>query len=213
MTEQGIVRVVILEALTFVQQGICAVLAETPRIDVVGAFADVNAGLEGLPQMQPDVVVMAASLAKEDQFSMVKQMLSMQPQLQLLILASEWQKSIAARALAHGACSYLGYDASAEMLVEAIIDTAQGTSYLGQPVTAQQAELSFVSLTRRQREVLQLIVQGYSNREIAEQLGFSIKTAEHHRTQLMKRLGVHKTADLVYYALRHGLITDVTSSY
>jgi DNA-binding NarL/FixJ family response regulator len=119
--------------------------------------------------------------------------------------------------MASGADGYVGKDANAADLVHAIREVAAGRRYLSPPFTEQQLEDYsqragtagadlYASLTPRERQVLQLAAQGLRNREIAEHLGISPRTAESHRAKVMSKLGLRREADLVRFALRHGIL-------
>jgi len=211
LTEQEQIRVVVIEPWAFVRIGLCSLLEETPTTELVAAVEDGHGGLAYMQQAQPSVAVMAVQVAERNQFALMKQMLRISPQPHILILASEQQKSLVARAVAHGASSYLYYEASTEALVEAITKTARGTPYYGASSNASQRDLSFVTLPARQLEVLSLLSQGMPTKEIAERLALSVKTVDSHRSRMMKKVGVHTTDALIAYALQHGLITEARS--
>jgi DNA-binding NarL/FixJ family response regulator len=137
------------------------------------------------------------------------QILRNNPSTGILILSMYSEDNYVRNAFAAGARGYLLKNALEVDLPYAIKEVAAGRTVLapGLNMPAQDPDSDFDKLTQREREVLQYIVQGKSNREIAAVLHLSVNTVSVHRANLMQALGIHRTADLVVYALRHGLVT------
>ena len=210
------ITVVLADDHPVVRQALHALLAAEPELSVVGE-TDVLQALELVARLLPAVLVvdlMALGLAG---LELVRRVKKLKPPTGVVALSASADEGHVVEALASGADGYLGKGASAADLVSAIREAAAGRRFLSPPVTNQQlAEYGqraaaavadhYASLTARERQVLQLAAEGLRNREIAERLGISPRTAESHRAKVMSKLGLRREADLVRYALRHGIL-------
>ena len=192
-----------------VRKGFRRLLDDEPEIEVVGEAASGSAAIELALQLTPQVVVMDLAMPELDGIQATVQILRNQPKVGILILSMYSEDNYVRNAFAAGARGYLLKNALEVDLPYAIKEVAAGRTVLAPGLTmpAQDSNSEFDKLTQREREVLQYIVQGKSNREIAAVLHLSVNTVSVHRANLMQALGIHRTADLVVYALRHGLVT------
>jgi DNA-binding NarL/FixJ family response regulator len=194
-----------------------ALLDSTERIKVI---AEANDGIEVMEQLkkhQPDVVLMDIGMPRMNGLDTTKLITQNYSDTRVLILSMHANEEYALRALRAGASGYLLKESRKQELLHAIETVAAGGTYLSpkvsrhvidnyvQSVGANQSPLE--KLTPRQREILKLIAEGRSSREIASMLELSIKTVETHRTQLMERLDIHDVAGLVRFAIKSGLAT------
>jgi DNA-binding NarL/FixJ family response regulator len=192
-----------------VRKGFRRLLDDDPEIEVVGEAATGASAIESALQLKPQVIVMDLSMPEVDGIQATAQILRHLPQTNVLILSMYSEDNYVRNAFAAGARGYLLKNALEVDLPYAIKEVAAGRTVLapGLNMPAQEPESDFDKLTQREREVLQHIVQGRSNREIAGVLGLSVNTISVHRANMMQALGIHRTADLVVYALRRGLVT------
>lgn len=210
-------RILLADDHALVRQGFRALLATLPDFEVVGEAANGREALRLIRALAPDVVLMDISMPELNGLDATAHALRDRPQLKVIIVSMHATEAYVIEALRAGAAGYLLKDADAGELERAIRAVAHGERYLTPSVSrhvierflraesgGQSAEEH--ALSPRQREVLQLIAEGRSTREIAERLSLSIKTVETHRAQLMQRLEIFDVAGLTRYALRIGVI-------
>jgi DNA-binding NarL/FixJ family response regulator len=193
-------RIVLADDHALVRQGFRSLLSEIADFEVVGEAANGREALKLIRALAPEVALMDISMPELNGLDATAHALREQPQLKVIILSMHATEAYVLEALRAGAAGYLLKDADAGELERAIRAVARGERYLTPSVP--EAEV----LSRRQREVLQLIAEGRSTREIAGRLHLSVKTIETHRAQLMQRLEIFDVAGLTRYALRIGLI-------
>jgi RNA polymerase sigma factor (sigma-70 family) len=218
MEETMAIKVMLVEDHTLVRAGIRSLLDATAGIDVIKEARDGREALKAMRKDVPDVVVMDITMPGLNGLETTARMKKIYPATKILILSMYSTDEYVIQALRQGADGYLVKDSAANELEEAIQVVARGERYLGEGEVRERLEKQIDSakgmrdplerLTPRQREILQLVVEGKKTREIAELLSVSVKTVETHRAQLMDRLGIHDVAGLVRYAIRIGLISS-----
>jgi len=203
------IKVLLVDDHHLVRAGLRKLLEDDDTFLVVG---EAGSGLEGVTlaeELQPDVVVMDMAMPKLDGVQAILEIKRRVPQAKVLVLSMYGESSYVRNALEAGANGYLLKNALNMDLVAAVKAVAGGKKYLskGLPAPAPGEHPDETEqLTPRERQVLQLIAQAYSNKEIAHMLQLSVNTVNVHRTNLMARLKLHSTAELVLYAVRKGLI-------
>jgi len=211
------IRIVLADDHTLVRAGIRKVLESMDDVAVVGEAADGRAVLTLTEQLHPDVVLMDIAMPGLGGLEATAQLGKISPRTRVLILSMHQQEEYVRQALCHGAAGYLLKDAAPAELQVAIEAVLRGQTYLS-PAVSKGVLSDYVQrlrgdapasaqLSPRQREVLTLIAQGCSTKDIARRLNLSVKTVDTHRSQLMKQLDIHEVAGLVRYALRTGLIS------
>jgi len=217
-------RVLLAEDHTLVRAGIRALLHNLTGIEVVAEASDGREALRVIKTYQPDVVLMDIAMAGLNGLEATARVTKEFPTVRVIILSMHSNEEYVAQALQAGAAGYLLKDAVAAELELAVTAVARGETYLSPAVSKHviadylrrasggapsggEASSTATLLTPRQREILQLIAEGHSTKEMAAILHLSVKTVETHRTQLMARLDVHDVAGLVRYAIRIGLVT------
>jgi DNA-binding NarL/FixJ family response regulator len=202
------IRVLLADDHSLVRKGFRRLLDDAPEIEVVGEAANGPTTIELTLQLKPKVVVMDLAMPELDGIQATVQILRHLPDTGILILSMYSEDNYVRNAFAAGARGYLLKNALEVDLPYAIKEVAAGRTVLapGLNMPSQDPDSDFDKLTQREREVLQYIVQGKSNREIAAVLHLSVNTISVHRANLMQALGIHRTADLVVYALRRGLV-------
>jgi DNA-binding NarL/FixJ family response regulator len=204
---KGSISVLLVDDHSLVRQGFRRMLEDDPEIQVVGEATDGHEAIERALALRPDVVVMDFALGSISGAVATAQIVKSLPETVVLILSMHSEPNYVRTCLEAGARGYLLKNAMDLELVQAVKDVASGVRVLDPrlgTVSDTQPE-GRTTLTPRELEVLQLIVYGKSNREIATVLGLSVNTVAVHRANLMQTLGIHNTAELVVYAIRNGL--------
>lgn len=200
-----------------VRAGLRALLDGLPNVSVVAEAGDGREAMRLAHEHFPDVVLMDVSMPLMNGLEAAERINKELPETKVIIVSMHANEEYVWHALRIGAAGYLLKGANASELETALATVARGETYLSPAIAKSVAEYmhdvgaeptSLGRLTPRQREILQLIAEGHTNREIAALLAISIKTVETHRTQLMETLDIHDVAGLVRFALRVGLITS-----
>ena len=211
------IRVLLADDHTILRDGIRALLDDQADIEVIGEAGDGQATVKMTAQLQPDVVVMDIAMPLLNGLEATRQIQRDFPQVKVLILTMHDNEEYIRQVLAAGALGYVLKDAAARDLLGAIRAVYQGEAVLSPAITRLVIEDylrwgdirppdSSNGLTSREREVLQLIAEGYTNKEIAEILCISIKTVQSHRTNLMSKLDLHDRGELIKYAIQKKII-------
>lgn len=210
-------RTLLADDHTLVRAGLRKLLEAMPEIEVIGEAADGLALLGMADQLQPHLVLMDIAMPGLNGLEATARLTRAQSQVKVIVLSMHQNEEYVRQALRNGASGYLLKDAAPMELDLAVRAVLRGETYLS-PSVSRGVVSDYVQrliadekpgdgLTPRQREVLQLIAEGHSTKEIARRLDLSVKTVDTHRTQLMKQLDIHEVAGLVRYALRIGLIS------
>jgi DNA-binding NarL/FixJ family response regulator len=206
------VRIVVADDHTLVRAGLVALLGTLPDVQVVAEAPHGRAAVEAVRRERPDVVLMDVSMPELNGLEACERIVQEWPGTRVIILSMVVTEEYVAQALRSGASGYLLKDAEAVELRLALAAALRGDTYLSPPAAkhattlARRAASDEPPLTSRQREILQLVVEGATSKDVARKLNISVRTVETHRLQLMDRLGIHDVAGLVRYALRTGLI-------
>jgi two-component system response regulator NreC len=200
---------------TMVRQGLRALLEEESGFTVVGEAKDGPETIALTESLRPDVLVVDLMMPGVGGLEVMRQVGRKVPTVRFVVLSMYANEAYVVEALRSGAMGYVLKDTGAEELVRAIRHVAQGGRYLSPPLSEKSLEAYLErvrgggaeeALTPREREVLQLCAEGRSNAEIAERLFISPRTAETHRANLMRKLGLHSQAELIHYAFQSGLV-------
>ncbi|HVN87349.1 MAG TPA: response regulator transcription factor [Candidatus Binatia bacterium] len=202
------VRVLLVDDHTVVRRGLRKILESNPQITVVGEIGDGAQAVSMAETLHPDVVLMDISLPGLNGVEATRQIVAQAPDSKVLMLSMHADEPYVRQSLAAGAKGYLLKDADDQDLVEAVTAVHRGetrfSATLARATTIDGDPVPDV-LSPREREVLSLICSGRTNREAAEVLGLSVNTVETHRKHIIDKLDLHSTAELVRYAIRHGL--------
>jgi len=214
------IRVLLVDDHQLVRTGMRFLLNEVPGITVIGDTGDGRSALESIAALQPNIVLMDISMPELNGLEATTRIAKEFPLSRVIILSMHANEEYVLQSLRAGAAGYLVKNAAPEELELAIRAVARGETYLSPAISRHVVEellggaknnASPVDvLTPRQREILQLVAEGKTTKQIAGTLGVSIKTIESHRTQLMDRLDIHELAGLVRFAIRHGLTNGET---
>jgi DNA-binding NarL/FixJ family response regulator len=206
-------RVLLADDHALIRAGLRALLQAIPGVEIVGEAGDGREALRLIEQAAPDVVLMDITMPGLNGLEAAERVIRDHPKVRLVILSMHEADAYVAQALRIGVAGYLVKDAAPNELVEALRTVAEGQTYLSPAISRQVVEAfrsgtpdsPLQGLTPRQREILQLVAEGHSTKEIANLLHLSVKTVETHRAQLMERLGIHDVPGLVKLAIRLGL--------
>ncbi len=211
------IRVLLADDHALVRAGFRALLSEIPGVQVIAEAGDGREALLLSRQHRPDIVFMDIAMPGLNGLEATTRMAEEGSPVRVIILSMHANEEYVVQALRAGAAGYLLKNADAAELELAVRSVSQGETYLSPPVSKQvvadylqrigHESSPLEQLTPRQREVLQLIAEGHTSREIAHILSLSVKTVETHRTALMDRLNIRDLASLVRYAIRVGLIS------
>jgi len=208
-SEPDRISVLLVEDHSLVRRGFRRLLEDDPRIAVVGEASNGAEAVLLAESLHPSVIVMDCAMPGLNGLAATRTILERSPDIAVLMLSMHAEDTLVRQALAAGARGYVLKNALDLDLAAAIHRVAAGERVLDPAVSkpdALKGERSR-SLTPREVEVLQLICGGCSNREIAQKLELSANTVAVHRANIMNTLGLHKTAELVVYAIHHGLVT------
>jgi DNA-binding NarL/FixJ family response regulator len=201
-------KVLLVDDHALVRRGFRRMLEDEPTFQVVGEASDGLEAVESAEKLQPDVIVMDCALPQINGIEASRRILASRPGTAILMLSMHSEDTLVRQALEAGAKGYVLKNAMDLDLVSAIKKVAEGTMVLD-PQISRGGTLKGerdTGLTPRELEILQHIVAGKSNKEIAGELNLSVNTVSVHRANIMDALGIHKTAELVVYAIRNGLV-------
>jgi len=209
------IRVLVADDHPVVRKGLQSCLVLQESLKLVGEAADGEEALEKALALTPDVVLLDISMPRRDGLAVAAALRKDAPQIKVLILSMHSNKEYLFRIIQAGAHGYVSKGASPEELLHAIESVHKGETFFS-PEIAQAAlnqlvnnggkKEPYAQLTAREREVLVLIAQGRSNKEIASQLGIGVRTIETHRERIMRRLDIHSVAGLTKFAIANGLV-------
>lgn len=210
------ISILIADDHQIVREGLIALLSQYPEMQVVGEAANGRQSVQLAAALRPQVVVIDIGMPELNGIEATRQIVAEVPGTKVIALSMHSDKRFVKGMLKAGASGYLLKYCASEELVNAIHMVMANRVYLSHDITgivvedyvqklANSDASAFQTLTPREREVLQLLAEGHSTRQIADTLHVSVKTIEVHRKQLMDKLGLASLADLVKYAIREGL--------
>jgi DNA-binding NarL/FixJ family response regulator len=209
------IRVLLIDDHALVRAGIRALVSEVDGVEVVGEAGNAGEALPLIEELQPDIVLLDLSMPGLSGFEVLADTAKRFPNIRVIVLTVHDSGHYAVEALRAGAAGFLPKSAASVELHEAIRSVAAGKNYVSGEVARkavlQQAKVTeqnqlLQKLTPRQREILTLIADGHTMKDIARSLSISVKTVESHRAQLMERLGIYEVASLVRFSIRMGLV-------
>lgn len=216
------INVLLVDDHTVVRQGLKALLKSEEDIEVIGEAENGRQAVMMAKKTPPDVVVMDVAMPLMNGLEATRQILRSAPNTKVLVLTSYGDDECVAQLMQAGASGYLIKQTAANDLLKAIREVQRGNAFFSPSIAKRlrdQCRASFTSgqsarktgeLTSRESEVLQLIAEGFSNKQIAAELTISIKTVEKHRQQVMNKLHIHDIAGLTRYAISKGMIERTT---
>lgn len=213
----SVLRLLLADDHALVRAGMRALLGELSGVEVVAETGDGREALRLVRERKPDIALIDISMPGLNGLDVAARIVHEHPATSVIILSMHGDDESVRRALVAGAAGYLLKNSDRRELELALRTVARGETWLS-PALTKRVVAAFTQgarpatdgplevLTPRQREVLQLVAEGHSNKEIASRLNVALKTVETHRTELMERLGIHGVAGLVRYAIQVGLV-------
>lgn len=209
------IRVLVADDHTILREGLVSLLNNSGDCQVVGQAADGIQAVELALQLEPDVVVLDLSMPRLNGIEVINRLTRELDRTRILVLTMHAEEEYVLHVVRAGAAGFLLKDSASSEVLKAVRALAAGRAYYGahaSQVLAQQIqqpqsriEDPYRDLTSREREVFHLLVEGLTTKEIARKLDISTKTAENHRFRAIEKLGVRNTAELIRYAVKHGL--------
>jgi DNA-binding NarL/FixJ family response regulator len=217
MAMTAAMKVLVVDDHEVVRQGIKMVLETDPELEVVGEAASGEDAIERVRELRPNVVVMDIGMPGLSGFEATRRIRQSNPEVQVLALTVHDSEAYVFQMLQAGATGYIVKRAPAVEVIQAVKRAYRGEAVLHPSVAKllirdylsrveKGEETSYDTLSDREREILKLIAEGKTNREMADLLYLSVKTVQAHRANLMRKLGMHDRTELVKYAIRKGII-------
>jgi two-component system response regulator NreC len=213
-------RILLADDHTILRAGLKMMLNAQPDMEVVGEAQDGRQSIYEAQRLHPDIILMDITMPDMNGIEATRQIKKLLPEAKVLMLTMHENDEYVFQALRAGASGYLLKEAADTDLIRALHVVYSGQFYLSpiaqsvmvgdylQRVRSGEEKDSYSSLTEREREILKLVAEGYTNNQIAERLVISPKTVDTHRTHVMDKLNLHSRAELVKYAMRRGLLED-----
>ncbi len=187
-----------------------------PSLEIIGDARDGRQAVALVKELKPDLLLMDVSMPDMNGPDATRRIRQFDPNVKILILTMHEEEDLVAQSLEAGACGYIIKDAPASQLLYAIETVGKGERYLSPTVlkkvvagyvkNSRRPQTSYDRLSAREREVLKLLAEGLSAKEIASRIGLSVKTVDVHKYNLMKKLDLHDRAELIKYAIQKKLI-------
>jgi two-component system response regulator NreC len=212
------VRILLADDHTVMRSGLRLLLERQPHLQVIGEAADGRQAVALSESANPDVVVMDIAMPNLNGIEATRQIVNRNPRTAIAILSMHSDESYVIRALKAGARAYLLKDSAEADLLAAVRALTEGKSFFSPAISkilvedymrqleSRGAEDTYELLTTREREILQLLAEGRTNKEVANMLNLSLYTVETHRTHILQKLNLHSVPELILYAVRKGII-------
>lgn len=214
------IRILLADDHTILRAGLRMMLNAQPDMEVIGEAQDGRQAINTTMNLQPDIVLMDITMPDMNGIEATRQIKRVAPEVKVLVLTMHENDEYVFQALRAGASGYILKEAADTELITALHVLRSGQFYLSpsaqsvivgdylQRVHTGEEKDSYNNLTEREKEILKLVAEGYTNNQIAERLVISPKTVDTHRTHVMDKLNLHSRAELVKYAMRRGLLED-----
>ncbi len=213
-------RIVLAEDHTIIREGLRMLLSSANEYEIVGEASNGLEAISMVEEFKPDIVLMDISMPKMNGLEAIREIKATNQQVKILVLTVHKTEENVLAAFEAGADGYVLKYADKEELLLAIKSVCGGESFISPMISERVIEgfiagsralketTSWDTLTARERQVLKLIAEGHTNREIADFLFISVKTVETHRSNIMKKLDLHNASELTAYAMKRGLVAD-----
>jgi two-component system, NarL family, response regulator NreC len=207
------INILLADDHAIVRQGLKLILSANPDLHVAGEAANGREAVDLARKLKPDIVLMDVAMPELNGIEATRQMIADNPRTRVLVLSMHKEAVYVREILRAGARGYILKDAIDTELVAAVRSVAGGDGYISPAVSGallsdyrQNVTDPLDLLSSREREVLQLVAEGKTNKEVAAQLNLSVYTVDSHRGKIMEKLNLHSAGDLVRFAMKHGLV-------
>src|SRR6266849_347908 len=213
------IRIVLADDHTIMRAGLRLLLEQQPDFKVIAEASDGREALERIAQYHPDIAILDIGMPQLNGIEATRQIALLDPHPNVVILSMHSDEGYVLRALKAGARAYILKSAAEADLIRAVRAVSEGKSFFSpviskmlledyvRQVREKEVEDSYDLLTPREREILQLLAEGRTNKEVASTLGLSLHTVETHRGNILQKLNLHGTPELILYAVRKGIIS------
>lgn len=215
------IKVLLVDDHTMLREGLAFMLSQVPGIKIVGGVASGEEAVNSLKEFNPDVILMDIMMGGMTGLEATRWIKEQEPAIKVIIISSEVKKEFVSAGIKCGIDGYLPKDADKDTLIDAIKVVSEGEKYFNKAITNLIFEDYYNSektgrktrsnvnpgLTKRENEVLEQVASGKTNQEVADTLFISVKTVETHKTNILEKLGLKNTAELVKYAIKHNIIS------
>ncbi|MBL4574109.1 MAG: response regulator transcription factor [Gammaproteobacteria bacterium] len=200
-------KIVLIDDHEIFRLGLRALLEAEPTFEIVGEASNGNEGFKVVVESSPDVVVLDYSMPGVSGLEVLSQLRSRFKDLRIILLTASKSESVLSEALAAGAHGVVLKQDSSSQLIQAIEAVSRGEQIISTSIVPLIKRFNAMSdLTKRERQVLRMITNGYRNREISDELNISMKTVDTHRTNLMRKLNLHNVVDVIEFANKIGIL-------
>jgi DNA-binding NarL/FixJ family response regulator len=211
------IKLLLVDDHSLMRQGVEAML-RLPEIEIVGSVGSAEEAIEEAAELKPDIVLMDIMLRKMNGIEATRWIRERDPEIKVILLSMEVKKEFLSAGIQCGISGYLHKDVDRDNLLQAIREVYSGGKYFNEAITSLVFEDFYnkakvgtskapqlTALSKREEEVMSLVAQGLSNKEVGEKLFISVKTVEAHRSHILDKLGLKNTAELIKYAIRHNI--------
>jgi two-component system, NarL family, response regulator NreC len=206
------IKILLADDHTILRQGLKLILSSQPDLEVIGEASNGNEAVELANKLRPDIVLLDVAMPELNGIEATRRMMEANSRLRILVLSMHKEAVYVREILKAGARGYILKDVIDTELLNAVRSVARGDGYISPAVSGallndyrQNINDPVDLLTKREREVLQLIAEGKTNKEVATKLNLSVYTVDSHRGKIMEKLNLHSTGELVRFAIKHGL--------
>ncbi len=210
------IKILLVDDHEIMREGMCALLKRLPDLEIVGQASDGRSGISLAKEFSPDIVIMDIGMPNLNGIEATRQLLTDNPRLKVMALSTHSDGTIVAKMLKAGASGYMLKESAFSELMEGIAAMMEGKTYLCSRISKVVFSdyVTMLSspqwpggetLTSRENEVLQLVAEGKTSKEISQILNVSVKTIDSHREHIMEKLSIHNVAGLTKYAVREGI--------
>lgn len=207
-------KVYVIEDQNILRELVCRLVEDIPGMQLAGHSGDGIEGLEACKQLRPDLAIVDIMVPGLNGLEIIRQLKRQQPRIRLLVFSGHSDRERVHAAIQAGAHGIVHKNASIDELQAGIQKVSSGESYMSSEILSVLRDLmlnpaakgSLESLTSREREILQLVAEGCTTKEVAARLNISVKTADTHRTNIMNKLDIHDVASLTRFAIQNGLV-------
>ncbi len=210
------IQVLIADDHAIIRDGLKQIISFVPNMDVVGEAGDGEEVLQKIRALKVDVLVLDMSMPGKSGIALIQQITAVKPELPILVLSMHQESQYAVQAMRAGASGYITKNTASSQLIDGIRKVAEGGTFVSPEIADKlikqmhkpETELLHTKLTSREFQIFNMLVEGHSVNDIANILSLSNKTISTHKAAVLQKMEAATTANLVYYAMKHGLINE-----